>query len=41
MRRIIIPLIFVALLTVAAVMPVAADGGSDDNHSKSGCDFSV
>ena len=27
MRRIIIPLVFVVLLTIAAVVPVAADGG--------------
>lgn len=28
MRRILIPLVFVALLTVATVVPVAAGGGS-------------
>ena len=28
MRRILIPLVFVALLTMAAIVPVAADSGS-------------
>ena len=40
MRRILIPLIFVAMLTVAAVIPVAADGGSDNGYPKDGCDYS-
>ncbi len=42
MRRILIPLVFVALLTIAAVMPVAADGsgGADQEHS-GGCDYSA
>ncbi len=39
MRRIIIPLMFVALLTIATVVPVAADGVSGGNHS-GGCDYS-
>lgn len=42
MRRILIPLLFVALLTVAAVMPVAAEGGDGDKeHNGAGCDYSV
>ena len=41
MRRILIPLVFVVLLTVAAVIPVAADGGSDGNDTKVGCDYSA
>ena len=41
MRRILIPLVFVALLTIAAVVPVAADGGSDGSHPGGGCDYSV
>ncbi len=42
MRRIIIPLVFVALLTIAAVVPVAADGGgSDGSHPGGGCEYSV
>ena len=41
MRRILIPLVFVALLTIAAIVPVAADGGSDDSHPVGGCDYSV
>lgn len=42
MRRIIIPLVFVALLTIAAVMPVVADGGDPgDSHPKVGCDYSA
>ena len=41
MRRILIPLIFAALLTVAAVVPAAASGGdgSDGKHYGSGCDY--
>lgn len=42
MRRIIIPLVFVVLLTIAAVVPVAADGGgSDSKHEGSGCEYSA
>ncbi len=41
MRRILIPLLFVALLTIAAVMPVAADGGKSDASHPGGCDYSV
>ena len=42
MRRIIIPLVFVALLTIAAVVPVAADGGgSDGSHPGGGCEYSA
>ena len=40
MRRILIPLIFVAMLTVAAVIPVAADTGSKSGYPEGGCDFS-
>ena len=40
MRRIIIPLLFVVLLTVAAVAPVAADGGGSDGKHPGGCDYS-
>ena len=40
MRRIIIPLVFVALLTIAAVVPVAAEGGdSDGKHTGGGCEY--
>ena len=40
MRRIIIPLVFVALLTIAAVIPVAADGGNAvPKHDGGGCDY--
>ncbi len=40
MRRIIIPLVFVALLTIAAVIPVAADGGNAaPKHDGVGCDY--
>ena len=39
MRRILIPLIFAALLTVAAVMPAAASGPDETReHNGSGCD---
>jgi len=40
MRRILIPLVFVALLTIAAVMPVAA-GGTDSEGKQAGvgCEF--
>ena len=42
MRRIIIPLVFVALLTIAAVMPVVADGGdAGDSYPKVGCEYSA
>lgn len=42
MRRIIIPLVFVALLTIAAVMPVVADGGdAGDGYPKVGCEYSA
>lgn len=42
MRRIIIPLVFVALLTIAAVMPVVAqDSDPGDRQPKVGCDYSV
>ncbi len=42
MRRIIIPLVFVVLLTIAAVVPVAAGGGdSGEKHSGSGCEYSA
>ena len=42
MRRIIIPLVFVALLTIAAVMPVVAqDSDPADRPPKVGCDYSV
>ena len=40
MRRILIPLMFVALLTAAAIVPVAADTGSKDVYPGGGCDFS-
>ena len=40
MRRILIPLIFAALLTVAAIVPVAASGpDGTEKHAGSGCDF--
>ena len=40
MRRIIIPLVFVALLTIAAVIPVAADGGNAaPKYDGVGCDY--
>ena len=32
MRRILIPLVFVALLTMAAIVPVAADSGSKTDY---------
>lgn len=42
MRRIIIPLVFVALLTIAAVMPVVAqENGDPDRLPKAGCDYSA
>ena len=42
MRRIIIPLVFVVLLTIAAVMPVAAEGGdSGGKYSGGGCEYSM
>ena len=42
MRRIVIPLVFVALLTIASVIPAAASGPQtpDGKDSHSGCDFS-
>ncbi len=40
MRRILIPLVFAALLTVAAVMPAAASGPDETKqHTGSGCDY--
>ena len=40
MRRILIPLVFVALLTIAAVIPAAASGPNDTKDlSGSGCDI--
>ncbi len=40
MRRILIPLVFPALLTVAAIMPAAASGPDDTKeYSGSGCDY--
>ena len=40
MRRILIPLLFVALLTVAAVIPVAADeGNAAPKQDGVGCDY--
>jgi hypothetical protein len=40
MRRILIPLVFAALLTVAAIMPAAASGpDGTEKHSGAGCDF--
>ena len=40
MRRIIIPLVFVALLTIAAVIPVAADSGSPaPKYDGDGCGY--
>ena len=41
MRRIIIPLVFVALLTIAAVVPVAADGGGSGDSHPGGCEYSA
>ena len=44
MRRIIIPLVFVALLTVASIIPVAASGSETpapaEKHYGSDCAFS-
>ena len=44
MRRFLIPLVFVLLITLAAVIPVAAGGDSDANpakdHGGSECPFS-
>ena len=41
MRRIVIPLVFVVLLTIAAVVPVAADGGTKaGGYPGGGCDYS-
>ena len=40
MRRILIPLVFVALLTLAAVAPVAASG-PDSEHKDGGCDYAI
>ncbi|MDE0822733.1 MAG: hypothetical protein OSB07_02010 [Dehalococcoidia bacterium] len=38
MRRFLIPLVFVALLTIAAVVPVAASTpDSAPSHSSGGC----
>lgn len=41
MRRILIPLVFVALLTIAAVVPVAAGGGDEPGKEHVGCDYSA
>lgn len=43
MRRILIPLVFVALLTVATVVPVAAGGGNPApaHDDKVGCDYAA
>ena len=42
MRRIIIPLVFVLLLTIAAVVPVAAGGGEADvKHMGGGCEYDL
>jgi hypothetical protein len=41
MRRILIPLVFVALLTIAAVMPAAASGPQETDEQHSGCDFAT
>ena len=42
MRRIIIPLVFVALLTIATIVPVAADGGGKDSSNPGGgCEYSL
>lgn len=42
MRRVIIPLVFVALLTIAAVVPVAADGGdAGGKHPGGGCGYEM
>ena len=40
MRRIIVPLVFVALLTIAAVVPVAASGPNSVEKS-GGCEYSI
>ena len=40
MRRIIIPLVFVALLALAVVAPVAASGGDSDGKHPGGCEYS-
>ncbi len=40
MRRILIPLVFVVLLTIAAVMPVTAGSGTPVNEHV-GCDYST
>ena len=40
MRRILIPLVFAALLTIAAVIPAAASGPTDTKDlSGSACEF--
>ena len=43
MRRILIPLVFVALLTAATVIPVAAGGNSPApaHDDKVGCDYAA
>lgn len=41
MRRILIPLVFAALLTIAAVIPAAASGPADvPKQYGDGCSFS-
>ena len=41
MRRIVIPLVFVALLVMTVVLPVAASGGADSSdQSKDNCPYS-
>ena len=42
MRRFVIPIVFVLLITLAAVVPVAAggDGDAKENHSGKECGYS-
>ena len=41
MRRVLIPLVFAALLTIAAVIPAAADGPSEaPKQYGDGCGYS-
>ena len=41
MRKFLIPLVFVLLITLAAVIPVAASGDADTkDHSGAECGFS-
>ena len=40
MRRILIPLVFAALLTVAAIVPAVASGPDETKeHYGAGCDY--